>query len=339
MAQSFLKMNRVSLTYFGEYVGLNNITFDSASQNKMVFWGGKFDGKSSLLKALAGTEKLCGGEVEFCGQNLLEVDKKNRNFAFTFDENSIFLNKTARENIAFPLKLRGFKKEEIICRVDNIATQFEMTKILDEKCVRFSNYQKSMLLLARAFVRECKLYLIDNVFATLATDERAKAFATLCNFLKCNNLPVVICTDNFEEAQTLNLIFKSTDCAVDNKDNERLEENKIATKKSLVAKMGFLNNCNLVEFDCPERAMQTLRHIQVEKCFFGENKEAEVGRLIKCGEDYFVETSGEKLVSVPPIDDNYEQKEVVFLKNINGTTKVIEHYYDLSSEIRVSKLQ
>lgn len=117
------------------------------------------DGKTSLLKTIAGIE-------EFEGDILLDGEKiklKTDDIVFIFDDGALFKRKTVRYNLAFPLLLRGVKKEEIDDYVVPAATQTGIVGLLDEKVKNLSNCEKKLISLTRAIIRPTKLVLIDDL--------------------------------------------------------------------------------------------------------------------------------------------------------------------------------
>lgn len=303
MLSKYLKLSNVSMTYFGDYVGLDNINFEVDCQQSVGFWGGKFDGKTNLLKVIAGLEHLSSGTVDFCGQDINKIKAKERNFAFSFDEKSLFQKKSVGYNISYPLILRKLDTNFVNERTQYIANCFGLADNINCNILKLDKKQKCLVLIARAFVRECNLYLIDNVFEKLEEDERKESFMLFDDFVKKNNLMTIYCSSNFDEV----VYFGK--------------------------KVGILNNCKLVDFGTKEELQKNMKHLQTQKCLFGG--EVEVGKLFKEAGKYFINCNEEIIETNAPVDDVYLQKEVVFVVN----KEFIEYYYDLASEYRVSLIK
>src|ERR1700747_3556161 len=82
-----------------------------------VFVGPSGCGKSTTLRMIAGLEELTSGEIWIGNQLVNGVPPKDRDIAMVFQNYALYPHMTAYENMAFGLKLRGYKKKDIDARV------------------------------------------------------------------------------------------------------------------------------------------------------------------------------------------------------------------------------
>ena len=85
------------------------------------------------------------------------VHPKDRDIAFVFQSYALYPHMTVYENIAFPLKMRNFKKDEIDKKVKEAAEILNLTEYLDRKPKQLSGGQRQRVALGRAIVRSPKV--------------------------------------------------------------------------------------------------------------------------------------------------------------------------------------
>lgn len=106
---------------YGKNIVINGITEKIETGEFFVILGPSGEGKSTLLKILAGIEKLDKGKIIADGVDITDKPPEKRNVAMVFQNYALYPNMSVRDNIAFPLKMRGMKKEEIMERVEKAA--------------------------------------------------------------------------------------------------------------------------------------------------------------------------------------------------------------------------
>jgi ABC-type sugar transport system ATPase subunit len=99
------------------YRGLDR---DALQETSVSFKDGLFtcilgpsgSGKTTILKLLAGIEEVTSGRISFDGVDVTNVTPERRDVAMVFQSYALYPNMTARDNIAFPLLLRGLPRAE-----------------------------------------------------------------------------------------------------------------------------------------------------------------------------------------------------------------------------------
>ena len=89
-------------------------------------------GKSTTLKMLAGIEDLSEGEIYFDGEPVSQLAPGTRNIAMVFEDYALYPRMTVRENIAFPLRVRGVSRAEASERIEQVLALLQLTKVADE---------------------------------------------------------------------------------------------------------------------------------------------------------------------------------------------------------------
>src|SRR5690625_7263503 len=96
-----------------------------------------------------------------------DVAPKDRDIAMVFQNYALYPHMNVYDNMAFGLKLRKFKKDEIKARVDNAAKILGLEAYLDRKPKALSGGQRQRVALGRAIVRDAKVFLMDEPLSNL----------------------------------------------------------------------------------------------------------------------------------------------------------------------------
>jgi glycerol transport system ATP-binding protein len=111
-------------------------------------------GKTTLLNIISGLLAPSKGRVLFDGKDVTDLPPEKRNIAQVFQFPVLYDTMTVFENLAFPLKNRGFGKEETKKRVLEVADILDLTDSLNKKAARLSADAKQKISLGRGLVRE-----------------------------------------------------------------------------------------------------------------------------------------------------------------------------------------
>lgn len=148
---------------------LNEISLEIPKGSIFVFLGGSGVGKSTLLRVLAGLEKLDSGFISYNGQ-LLDVSKNSEShlFGMVFQNFNLFDHLTVEENITLPL-IQVLKKSKEEAK--QIAHDLLKKYGLDGKENNFpddlSGGQKQRLAIARTLAMKPKIICMDEPTSAL----------------------------------------------------------------------------------------------------------------------------------------------------------------------------
>ena len=99
---------------------INNISLEVKDKEFLVLVGSSGCGKSTILRMIAGLEDITSGEIYIDDKCVNNVHPKDRDIAFVFQSYALYPHMSVYENIAFPLKMRNFKKDEIDKKVKEL---------------------------------------------------------------------------------------------------------------------------------------------------------------------------------------------------------------------------
>ena len=158
-------------------------------------------GKSTLLLALAGLLKPASGEIIFNGNPLSKLDdlEYRRKISFVFQD-PLLLDMTVEQNISLGLKFRNTPKEEIHARVWKWIKHLGIESLAKRRAAQLSGGEAQRVSLARAFVLEPELLLLDEPFSSLDPPTRAKMLEDLSVLLAQDHGTAVFVTHNLNEA-------------------------------------------------------------------------------------------------------------------------------------------
>ncbi len=161
---------------FDDKPALKSLSLDIADGEFLVLVGPSGCGKSTLLRLLAGLENVSSGEIWLDNDNITERSPRERNFAMIFQNYALFPHLTVKENITFGMQIRREPKSTWQPRLEKVAQLLQLDTLLDRKPGKLSGGQRQRVAMARAIVRNPRLFLMDeplsNLDARLRTEVR-----------------------------------------------------------------------------------------------------------------------------------------------------------------------
>jgi tungstate transport system ATP-binding protein len=179
-------------------------SLDIARGETLTVVGPNGAGKSTLLLALAHLLAPARGDILFEGKSIAEWNdlEYRRKISFVF-QSPLLMDMTVEQNVALGLKFRGVSKEEIRERVGKWIQALGIEFIAKRKASQLSGGEAQRVSLARAFVLDPELLLLDEPFAALDPPTHAKLLDDLSQILKQDHRTVVFVTHNLREALKL----------------------------------------------------------------------------------------------------------------------------------------
>ena len=161
-------------------------------------------GKSTLLLALARLLRPAHGDIIYDGKSLSQWDELEyrRKISFVFQA-PLLMDMTVEQNVALGLKFRGTPKDEQHERAAKWMKQLGVDSLAKRRASQLSGGEAQRVSLARAFVLDPELLLLDEPFSALDPPTRAKLIEDLSTLLKEDQRTAVFVTHNLDEAAKL----------------------------------------------------------------------------------------------------------------------------------------
>ena len=152
---------------------------------------------------IAGLEDITSGEFSIDDVRMNDVAPKDRDIAMVFQNYALYPHMTVFDNMAFGLKLRKYKKDDIKKRVEEAAEILGLTELLDRKPADMSGGQRQRVAMGRAIVRDAKVFLMDEPLSNLDAKLRVTMRAEIAKIHRRIGATTIYVTHDQTEAMTL----------------------------------------------------------------------------------------------------------------------------------------
>ena len=197
-----IQLNNVVKRY-GAHTGVENMTLAIEDEEFLVLLGPSGCGKTTTMRMIAGLESLTEGTIVIGGEEVNEVDARDRDVAMVFQGYALYPNMTIYENIRFPLRMRGVPKAQQDALIRQAADMVELGEYLDRKPGALSGGQRQRAALARAVVRQPQVFLMDEPLSNLDAKLRASMRVQIKHLQRQLKITTVYVTHDQIEAMTL----------------------------------------------------------------------------------------------------------------------------------------
>jgi len=169
----------------------------------VVILGPSGCGKSTLLRMIAGLEEITAGEISIGGKVVNRLEPRERGCAMVFQNYALYPHMSVRQNIGYALKVAKVPKVERDARVLAVAKSVSLEPFLDRRPGELSGGQRQRVAMARAMVREPKVFLFDEPFSNLDAKLRVAMRAEVRRLHRDLGVTSVFVTHDQTEAMTL----------------------------------------------------------------------------------------------------------------------------------------
>src|ERR1044071_9046098 len=128
-----IRLIGINKTYPGDVKAVEDVSLHIRDGEFMILLGPSGCGKSTTLRMIAGLESISSGEVYINGELTNDIDPRDRNLAFVFQNYALYPHMTVAENLSFGLRLRHAPQEEIARRVAEASAMLGIGPLLDRK--------------------------------------------------------------------------------------------------------------------------------------------------------------------------------------------------------------
>jgi multiple sugar transport system ATP-binding protein len=138
---------------FGDFVAVRDVNLEVSDGEFVFLLGPSGCGKTTTLRMISGLEMPSRGRIEIGGRNVTYLRPRHRNVGMVFQDYGLYRHMTVFENIAYPLRVRGFGRDDITRKVDAVAGTMQIAGVLGRRPDRLSSGQLQRVAIARMLVR------------------------------------------------------------------------------------------------------------------------------------------------------------------------------------------
>ncbi|MBZ9855706.1 ATP-binding cassette domain-containing protein [Mesorhizobium sp. CA13] len=198
---SHLVLDRISVHYDGQPApAVERVSIDIAKNDFVILVGRSGCGKTSLLNVAAGFVTPARGTATINGRPIAAPGSDR---AVVFQNDALFPWLTARENVAFALRLRGVGPSERARRADELLGLVKLTDAGDKRIWELSGGMRQRVGLARALAAEPQFLLLDEPLGALDALTRERMQTTLLDLWTASKVGVLMVTHGTDEALVL----------------------------------------------------------------------------------------------------------------------------------------
>jgi molybdate transport system ATP-binding protein len=167
-----------------------DIAFQAVAGSTTVLVGESGAGKTSVLKLLAGLDRLDDGWVKLDGEYYADVGRGvhvpawRREIGYVPQDYALFPHLSASENVAFGLRASGIPRRQVNAKVNDVLELVGIAELEKRMPNQLSGGQQQRVALARALVLNPRLLLLDEPLSSLDLQTRRLVRVELRELLK-----------------------------------------------------------------------------------------------------------------------------------------------------------
>jgi spermidine/putrescine ABC transporter ATP-binding subunit len=188
---------------FGSTEVLKNISLHIASGEFLTLLGESGSGKTTLLRLIAGFEQPSSGEIWMTGERLDLLPPHRRRVNTVFQNYALFPHLSARDNVAYGLRVKNTPAGEINSRVEEALHMVKMQDYAASRPSKLSGGQQQRIALARALINRPQLLLLDEPLSSLDANLRKQMQSELKALQREIGITFLFVTHDQEEAMAL----------------------------------------------------------------------------------------------------------------------------------------
>ena len=203
MNKNFFEITNVTFKVEGQNK-VNNVSFSIEKEGDVIcLLGPSGIGKTTILRSIAGLEKIESGTIKLKGKTLSSnktyIEPEDRNISLSFQENSLFPHYTIEENIYLGKERKNSNKKKKI-NIKKIIKLLNIGKILDHYPHQVSAGEAQRVSLARSLVSQPDLLLLDEPLSNVDQSFKEEIQVKLKQILTELKITTIIVTHDSYEA-------------------------------------------------------------------------------------------------------------------------------------------
>ncbi|GBD16568.1 Spermidine/putrescine import ATP-binding protein PotA [bacterium HR26] len=198
------RLELIGLTkVYGDVVAADQVTLDIAPGEFITLLGPSGSGKTTTLMMVAGFVLPTSGQILVNGEDIAFRPPHKRNIGMVFQNYALFPHMTVAENIAFPLKMRKWSREQIRQAVREVLQLVRLPGFEERYPRQLSGGQQQRVALARALVFRPPVLLMDEPLGALDKKLREEMQLEIKHIQESTHITTIYVTHDQEEALTM----------------------------------------------------------------------------------------------------------------------------------------
>ncbi len=198
LIKPLISFQRVKKSFLGKEPLFSDINLEIFKGEFIFLTGVSGAGKSTLFRLLLGLEKPDNGFIKFSGSEVTSLKGKEmllhrRSIGMIFQDYKLLEKRTAEDNIAIPLEIKGISGNVKSAIIKDITHKLKISQILKQQVRSLSGGEQQLVAIARAAVHSPTLILADEPTANLDQKMSTRIFDML-TLLNEEGMTVVVAT-------------------------------------------------------------------------------------------------------------------------------------------------
>jgi thiamine transport system ATP-binding protein len=152
---------------FGTIAAVAGVSLTVNEGELLALVGPSGCGKTTLLRLIAGFERLDSGDILLKGQSVLRQNPEERGVGIVFQDYALFPHMNVTENIAYSLKFTRLPHQERRARVAELLRMVGLNELAQRAPSKLSAGQQQRVALARALAPRPQILLLDEPLSAL----------------------------------------------------------------------------------------------------------------------------------------------------------------------------
>ena len=185
------------------FKAVDNVNLHVKSGELVTLLGPSGCGKTTILRMIAGFERPTEGRVLIGEEDITEMAANKRKIGFVFQNYALFPHMNIFDNVAYGLKIRGVSREERKKLVAQVLHMVELEEVENRFPNQLSGGEQQRVALARVFVTDPKVLLMDEPLSNLDAKLRIYMRAEIRQLQKKLGITCIYVTHDQKEALSI----------------------------------------------------------------------------------------------------------------------------------------
>ena len=188
---------------FGDKRVIDDVSIEVMEGEFLTFLGPSGCGKTTTLRCISGLEEVTSGKIYIDGEDVTNMPIMERPVNTIFQSYALFSHMSVYDNIAYGLKMKGVRKDEIKKRVKEMLHLVSLDDYGERYPSQLSGGEQQRVAIARALVNKPKVLLLDEPLSALDRKLQKSMEVSLKRLQKKMKTTFIYVTHNQDEALTM----------------------------------------------------------------------------------------------------------------------------------------